>query len=76
MTQATSAFSPIALRPVFYDAGIDKAVIDHRREIERRHVGHAAIGVAFVDIAAEQRILFAGRLGRLNRSSEIGNWPS
>src|SRR6185503_8184757 len=50
-------------QPIFDDAGIHKAFINHCGEIEHGHVGHAAVVVARVDIAAKQRILFGGGLG-------------
>ena len=43
---------------------LDVGVLDHHGVVEHRHVGHAAVGVAGVEIAAEQRILLGGRAVR------------
>ena len=48
---------------VFDDAGLDRGFLDHRGEFEDVHVGHAAIGVAVVKIAAKQRELIFGGPG-------------
>jgi hypothetical protein len=47
------------------------AVLYHKRIIEHRHMRHAALGVAAVEIAAEQAVLFAGRLRRAKPPDEI-----
>ncbi len=46
---------------VFDDAGFDMAVLDHHGVVEHRHVGHAAMAMALVEIGAEHRILLRGR---------------
>ncbi len=46
---------------VFDDAGVDVAVLDHHGVVEHAHVGHAAIRMPRVEVAAEQRILLRGR---------------
>ena len=55
----------VRLQPIFGDARLDHAVLDHQRIVEHRHLGHAAVAVARVDIGAEQRILL-GAWGRLH----------
>ena len=49
------------LGPVLGHEGVDDAVLHHHRVVEHGHVGHAAVGVARVDVAAEQRVLLGGR---------------
>ncbi len=63
--------SGVGLQPVFGDEGLDHAVLDHQRIVEHRHLGHAAVGVARVDIIAEQRILLRARRRRHARGDEI-----
>ena len=41
-------------QPVFGQVGIDRAVLDHHRVIEQRHIRHAALGVPRLDIGPEQ----------------------
>ena len=59
-----------AVSGLFPDGGEDLGerhalhLLDHRGELEHVHVGHAAIGMARVQIAAEQGILLFGRPGR------------
>ncbi|MPL88594.1 hypothetical protein SDC9_34620 [bioreactor metagenome] len=48
---------------VFDDARLHRRLLDHRGEFEDVHVGHAAIGVARVEIAAEEGELFLGGPG-------------
>ena len=57
---------------VFGDDRVDVAVLDHHRIVEHRHVGHAAVGMALVEIGAEQRILLGRRLGRNDRADQFG----
>ena len=52
--------------------GVDMAILDHHGEVEHRHVGHAAVGMALVEIGAKQRILLAGRLRRHERADQVG----
>jgi hypothetical protein len=42
---------------VFDDVGVDRRVLDHHRVIQHRHIGHAAISVAGIEIVPEQRVL-------------------
>ena len=46
---------------VFGQRRVDVAVFDHHRIVEHRHVGHAAVGMARVEVTAEQRVLLARR---------------
>ena len=46
---------------VFGDARLHHAVFHHQRVVEHRHLGHAAVAVARIDIGAEQRILLGAR---------------
>ena len=62
----------IGLYPVFGDEGLDHAVLDHERVVEHGHLGHAAVGVARVDIGAEQSILLRARRRRHAGGDEIG----
>src|SRR4249919_1249693 len=39
--------------PVFDDAGLDMAVLDHHGVVQHRHVGHAAVAMARIEIGAE-----------------------
>ena len=48
---------------VFDDARLDRRLFDHRGEFEDVHVGHAAIGVPPVKVAAEEAELILGRPG-------------
>ena len=50
----------IGLQAILGDERVDDAVLDHHGVVEHRHVGHAAVGVARVDVAAEQRVLLGG----------------
>ena len=51
----------VRLEAVLGDGRLHHAVLDHQRIVEHGHLGHAAIGVAGVDIGAEQRILLRAR---------------
>ena len=50
-------------------------VLDHHGEIERRHVGHAALGMAGVEIGAEKDVVLVGRLRRDKRADKVGVRP-
>src|ERR1700757_3804851 len=39
------------------------AILDHHGVVDARHVGHAAVAMARIEIAAEKDILFRGWLG-------------
>ena len=54
----------LGLLAVLGDERVDDAVLDHHGVVEHRHVGHAAIGMARVDVAAEEGELLGGRLRR------------
>jgi hypothetical protein len=47
------------------------AVLDHHRIVEHGHVDHAAVGVAGVEIAPEQRILVGGWPVRHDRADDV-----
>ena len=49
-----------AAAAILDDAGVDVAVLDHHRVVEHRHVGHAAVRMARVEVAAEQGVLVGG----------------
>jgi hypothetical protein len=49
---------------VFDDPRAHRRLLDHRGEFEHIHVGHAAIGMARIEVAAEERILRLGGPGR------------
>ncbi len=53
----------------------DRAFLDHRRELAHVHVGHAAGGVAGVEIAAEEVVLRLGRPGAARHPLEGGVAP-
>ena len=57
---------------VFDELGVDVGVLDHHGEVERRHIGHAALGMASVEIGAEQGEMLVGRLRRDQVPDEIG----
>ena len=50
-------------------------VLDHHGEIERRHVGHAALGMPGVEIRAEEGIVLIGRFGRDKGAHNVGIRP-
>src|SRR5713101_4720742 len=57
---------------IFDNAGLDVAVLHHHRVIEHGHVGHAAMAMALVEIAAEHRILLRGRHGAALFADDVG----
>ncbi|SDE39121.1 hypothetical protein SAMN04244550_00283 [Rhodobacter capsulatus] len=57
---------------IFDDAGLHRRFLDHRGEFEDVHVGHAAIGMTRVKIAAEERELFLGGPGAGRGALEMG----
>ena len=48
-------------RAVLGDERVDDAVLYHHGVVQHAHVGHAAVGVARIDVGAKQRILLRGR---------------
>ena len=56
---------------VLDDLRVHVAVLDHHGIVEHRHVGHAAIGVAGVEVAAEQRVLLGGRPVRQRLADQV-----
>ena len=50
-------------------------VLDHHGEIERRHVGHAALGMPGVEIGAEEDVVLVGRFRRDKGADKIGVRP-
>ena len=54
---------------------VDMRVLDHHGEIERRHVGHAPLGMAGVEIGAEEDVVLVGRFRRDEDAQEIGVHP-
>ena len=54
------------------DAAADGCFFDHGGEFEHIHVGHAAIGVTGIQIAAEQGILFLCRPGTHGVAAQMG----
>ena len=78
---ATASICPVAASinatvgtapPVFDQARLDVAVFDHHGVVEHRHVGHAAVAVACVEIGTEYRILFGCRGGRTHIADHVG----
>src|SRR6266480_4650288 len=59
------------LAAVFDDAGIDVAVLDHHRIVEHGHVGHAAVAMARIEVAAKHRILLGGRHRHPHLAGEV-----
>ena len=57
---------------VFDQAGLDMAVLDHHGVVEHRHVGHAAVAMAGVEIGAEHRILLGGRHRDAHLADDVG----
>jgi len=55
------------------------AVLDHCRIVDGRHIGHAAVAMPSVEIAAEERILFGcgfrPRHGSCNVAIELRDPP-
>ncbi len=47
----------VGLQPIFGDERVDDAVFHHHGVVEHRHVGHAAVRVACIDVVAEERVL-------------------
>ncbi len=63
-----------AVRPaaaIFDQLGAHVGVLDHHGVVEHGHVGHAAVGVARVEIGAEQRILLGGRHRRARMADQV-----
>ena len=60
---------------VFDHPAADRAFLDHRRELAHVHVGHAARGVAGVEVAAEEVVLRLGRPGAARHALEGGVAP-
>ena len=58
--------------PVFDDAGLDMAVLDHHGVVEHRHVGHAAVAMARIEIGAENRVLLRGGHRKPHLALDIG----
>src|SRR5262249_56885489 len=58
--------------PVFDEASVDVAVFDHHGVVEHRHVGHAAMPMARIEIGTEDRILFRGRGRRAHVAYHVG----
>ena len=50
-------------------------VLDHHGEIERRHVGHAALGMTGVEIGAEEDVVLVGRFRRDKGAHNVGVRP-
>ena len=57
---------------IFDDVRAHRGLLDHRRVVGEAHVGHAALGVARIQIAAQQPELLFGRFGRAQAAREIG----
>jgi hypothetical protein len=55
--------------------GVDVRIADHHRVVEDRHVGHAALGMALVEIAAEEGILVCRRARRGRRADQVAVPP-
>ena len=60
------------LAPIFDDASLDMAVLNHHRIVEHSHVCHAAMVMAGVEIGAEDRILLRGRNGAALFANKVG----
>ena len=61
-----------AARPVFDDPRLDMAVLDHHGVVEHRHVGHAAVAMARIEIGAEDRVLLRGRHRDPHVAGDVG----
>ena len=57
---------------IFGEEGIDDTVFDHHAVIEHRHVGHAAVAVARIDVGSEKPVL----LGAGFRSNAARHEPA
>ena len=64
-----------AARAIFGQHGVDVRVLDHHGEIERGHVGHAALGMPGVEIGAEEDVMLVGRLRRDKGAEQVGVNP-
>src|SRR6202020_1559274 len=58
--------------PIFDNARLDVAVLDHHGIVEHRHIGHAAVAVPRIKIGAEDRILLGGRHRDLHLTENVG----
>ncbi len=61
-----------AAQAVFHQPRLDVAVLHHHGVVEHRHVGHAAVAVAAVEIAAEHGVLLGGRHQRAHLADHVG----
>src|SRR4029079_14851595 len=73
LSRAAPGEAGIRTAPAVFDqTGVDVAVFDHHRVIEDRHVGHATVAMARIEIGAKDRILLGRGRGCAHVADNVG----